>query len=154
MMLVYMDTEMCHIGHAPGQADLGGREGSCPGADSGERARALETAGVPGVWLDPGFEFAKSLDDNLRLLLGLPDLATLGYPVLVSASRKGFLGEILGAGPRRSSEVQALPGIQEATVAVNALAGFLGAQVVRVHDVAAVRAALRVSDHVRRVAAG
>ena len=68
-----------------------------------ERASALEAAGAPRPWLDPGFEFAKSLDDNLRLLGDLPTLAAEGYPVLVSASRKGFLAEALGHEKRQDT---------------------------------------------------
>ena len=110
-----------------------------------ERAKALRTAGVPQVWLDPGFGFGKSVEDNLRLLNGLPRLLESGYPVLISASRKGFLGEVLGLGDR-----QDVAGLLEATVAFNTLAANLGVHVVRVHDVAEVARALRVVNAVRQ----
>ena len=104
-----------------------------------ERASALEAAGAPRPWLDPGFEFGKSLADNLRLLGGLPRLIAAGYPVLISASRKGFLAEALGHEKRQDA-----PGILEAALAFHVLAASLGVHVVRVHDVAAHAHALRL----------
>lgn len=115
----------------------------------GDRAEAIEAAGVPDVWIDPGFQFGKGLTDNLRMLLDLPNLAALGRPVVISASRKGFLAEMLGHGELRSRDAQGRPGMLEATLAFNTLAAWLGAHVVRVHDVAEVAAALRVSDAAR-----
>ncbi len=114
-----------------------------------DRAAAIEAAGVPEVWIDPGFQFGKGLPDNLRMLLDLPNLAALGRPVVISASRKGFLAEMLGHGELRSRDAQGRPGMLEATLAFNTLAAWLGAHVVRVHDVAEVAAALRVSDAAR-----
>lgn len=114
-----------------------------------ERARALEAAGAPRPWLDPGFEFGKSLADNLRLLGGLPALAAEGYPLLVSASRKGFLAEALGHAKRQDA-----PGQLEATLAFHVLASWRGAHAVRVHDVAAHAAALRLADAARPYALG
>ena len=108
------------------------------------RAAALETAGAGQVWLDPGFGFAKSAADNLRMLTALPELVATGYPVIVSGSRKGFLGELIGAG-----DSQQVEGILEATVAFNTLAAHLGAHVARVHDVAEVTRALRVVNAAR-----
>lgn len=114
-----------------------------------DRAAEIEAAGVPDVWIDPGFQFGKGLPDNLRMLLDLPNLAALGHPVVISASRKGFLAEMLGHGELRSRDAQDRPGMLEATLAFNTLAAWLGAHVVRVHDVAEVAAALRVSDAAR-----
>lgn len=110
------------------------------------QALALRGSGVPQVWLDPGFAFGKSVADNLRLLNGLPRLLDTHYPVVISASRKGFLGELLGLGDR-----QDVVGLLEATVAFNVLAASLGVHVVRVHDVAEVTRALRVVDAARAV---
>lgn len=114
-----------------------------------DRADEIEAAGVPDVWIDPGFQFGKGLTDNLRMLLDLPNLAALGRPVVISASRKGFLAEMLGHGELRSRDAQGRPGMLEATLAFNTLAAWLGAHVVRVHDVAEVAAALLVSDAAR-----
>lgn len=112
-----------------------------------ERAQALEAAGTGQVWLDPGFGFAKSPQDNLRLLRALPALVDTGYPVLISASRKGFLSELLGRGDRQDTE-----GLLEATVAFNALAASAGVHVVRVHDIAEVADALAIVNAVRATA--
>jgi len=109
-----------------------------------ERALVLDGMGAGQVWVDPGFGFGKSAPDNARMLLGVPALVALGRPVLVSASRKGFLAELMG-----QAYSQGAPHLAEATVAFNALAAHLGAHVVRVHDVEAVAAAVRVVNAVR-----
>ncbi len=115
------------------------------------RAEEILAAGAPAVWIDPGFQFGRGLADNLRLLLDLPQLAALGHPVLISASRKGFLAEILGHGELRSRDAQARAGMLEATLGFNVLAAWLGAHVVRVHDVESVAWAVRVSDAARHL---
>ena len=120
----------------------------------GRRASEIEAAGAPAVWIDPGFQFGRGLDDNLRLLLDLPNLATLGHPVLISASRKGFLAEMLGHGALRSHDAQGRPGMIEATIAFNVLAAWMGAHVVRVHDVAEIAWALNVSSAARALKRG
>jgi len=63
------------------------------------RAEAAVAAGIPPhrVWIDPGIGFGKDVDGNLRLLAALPELADLGHPVLVGASRKSFIGRLTGA---------------------------------------------------------
>ena len=91
------------------------------------------------VWLDPGYEFAKPAADNVRMLLDTPALLALGRPVVVSASRKGFLAELLGSPKLPSSAVQSVAGLAEATLAFNTLAAWLGVHIVRVHDVASRR---------------
>ncbi|GGC76220.1 dihydropteroate synthase [Hoyosella rhizosphaerae] len=81
--------------------------------------------------LDPGIGFAKTADENWALLRALPHLAGLGFPVLVGASRKRFLGSLLAAAdgtPREVSERDV------ATAALSALAAAHGAWGVRVHD--------------------
>ncbi|MDE2967428.1 MAG: dihydropteroate synthase [Chloroflexota bacterium] len=118
------------------------------------RAREIETAGAPDVWIDPGFQFGRGLEDNLRLLLDLPHLARLGHPVLISASRKGFLAELLGHGALRSHDAQSRPGMLEATIAFNVLAAWMGAHVVRVHDVEEIARALNVSTAARALQHG
>ncbi len=89
------------------------------------------------VLLDPGIGFGKTLEHNLQLLRRLHELAALGRPLVVGTSRKSFLGRILaGAAP-----AERLPG----TIATCVLAYERGASVLRVHDVAPVRAALAVA---------
>jgi dihydropteroate synthase len=112
-------------------------------ADLVARAEALRVEGVD-CWLDPGFGFGRSAEDNARLLRRLPDLVAAGYPVLISASRKGFLAELMGQPYGQDRE-----GLLEATVAFNSLAAWWGAHVVRVHDVAPVADAMKVVSAIR-----
>lgn len=92
------------------------------------------------IVVDPGLGFAKDSPHNWALLAGLDRLTALGYPVLIGASRKRFLGELLATadGPRPVAEREA------ATAAVSVLAAAGGAWCVRVHDVAATQDAVRV----------
>jgi dihydropteroate synthase len=99
------------------------------------RVDAAVLAGVdPGrIVLDPGLGFAKTAAHNWALVRRLDVLLALGFPVLVGASRKRFLGDLLAdaAGPRPA------PGRDVATAAISALVAAAGAWGVRVHDVAA-----------------
>src|SRR5215217_3133761 len=99
------------------------------------RAERAVRAGVDErhIVLDPGIGFGKRLEHNLTLLNGLDVLVELGFPVLVGASRKSFLGKISGGGPK-----DRLFG----TVAANVLAYERGATLIRVHDVRANKEAL------------
>jgi dihydropteroate synthase len=87
--------------------------------------------------IDPGLGFAKTGAHNWKLLGNLDRLQSLGYPVLVGASRKGFLGELL---EHDASPVDRDP----ATAVISALAAQAGAWGVRVHDIESTRAALAV----------
>jgi dihydropteroate synthase len=106
------------------------------------RAAALETAGLrrDQIMIDPGIGFGKTLDHNLRLLAHVGDLVATGYPVMVGASRKSFLGRLTG---------QAEPaGRDTATAVVTALVVASGATAVRVHDVESSRQAAAVAKAV------
>ena len=92
------------------------------------------------IIVDPGIGFGKTLDHNLILLRGLPALASMGYPLLVGASRKTFIGKILGAEPD-----ERLEGSLAAAVA----AVFGGAHIIRAHDVKETCRAVRVADAIR-----
>jgi len=102
-----------------------------------ERAAEVQAAGIASerVVLDPGIGFAKSAPQNLALLARQPELASLGWPLLVGWSRKGTLGQVTG---RPVDERLA------ASVAAALLAAMRGAAVLRVHDVAATVDALKV----------
>jgi dihydropteroate synthase len=113
------------------------------------------------VLLDPGIGFGKTLEHNLQLLRRLAELAALGRPLVVGTSRKSFIGRVLaeaGAGAGAGAEsgtgtgaesepaepadvADRLPG----TIATCVLAYERGASVLRVHDVAPVRAALAMA---------
>ncbi|MEU9335684.1 dihydropteroate synthase [Streptomyces sp. NPDC048290] len=90
--------------------------------------------------LDPGLGFAKRGEQNWILLAHLDALIRLGFPLLVGASRKRFLGDALfGDGPARPA-----PERDPATLATSVLASQAGAWGVRVHDVSASADAVRV----------
>lgn len=90
------------------------------------------------IILDPGIGFGKSFDQNFELLARLPELARLGYPLLVGTSRKAFIGHALGGAP----EDQRLWGTA-ATVTASILGG---AHIVRVHDVAEMTQIASIAD--------
>ena len=96
------------------------------------------------IVLDPGIGFGKSAAQNFELLQKLPELARLGFPLLVGASRKGFIGKALGGAP----EGERAWGTA-ATVAASILGG---AHIVRVHDVAEMSQVARIIDAVLRPA--
>jgi len=105
-----------------------------------QHAERAQQAGIPKerIWLDPGIGFGKTLEHNLQLLRRLPDLKSLGYPVLVGTSRKSFIGLILGGLPPEER--------LEGTLATLALAIAWGADAVRVHDVKEAFRAVKVAD--------
>ncbi len=90
------------------------------------------------IAIDPGIGFGKTLEHNLELLRSLPALAQLGFPLVVGASRKRFIGEITGEQHARERV--------GGSVAAALWAAAQGADVLRVHDVAATVQALRVTD--------
>jgi dihydropteroate synthase len=100
-------------------------------------ARRAVRAGVEGdrIVLDPGLGFGKRGEQNRELLRRLPELVALGYPLLVGASRKSFLGEATGA-----PAADRLP----ESLAAAAVAARGGASLLRVHDVGATRRFLSV----------
>jgi dihydropteroate synthase len=108
------------------------------------RVDAAVLAGVdPGrIVLDPGLGFAKNASHNWALLRRLDVFVDLGFPVLVGASRKRFLGELLASA---EGEPRTPPGRDIATAAVSALAANAGAWGVRVHDVESTMDAIAVA---------
>ena len=104
----------------------------------GELAAAVHRftqAGVADIIIDPGFGFAKTLEQNYRLMARLPEFRIFGLPLLVGISRKSMLTKLLGI-----SADEAL----NATTALNAYALDRGADILRVHDVRAGRQAVDV----------
>ncbi|MGA7098062.1 MAG: dihydropteroate synthase [Acidimicrobiia bacterium] len=104
-----------------------------------ERAQTLIDGGVSreSIAVDPGIGFGKTLTHNLELLSRLPEIADLGFPVVLGTSRKSFLGKLTGIeDPARRDE---------ATAITTALGFERGARIFRVHDVARSRAALGVA---------
>ncbi len=103
-----------------------------------ERMEVAVSAGVDEerIWLDPGIGFGKTLEHNLVLLRRLDELRSLGRPLLVGTSRKSFIGMLDG-----SKTSERLGG----TIASSVLAAVEGADVLRVHDIAEVRQAMRIT---------
>ncbi len=98
------------------------------------------------IILDPGLGFSKTGDQNWTVLAHLDAFVELRHPVLVAASRKRFLGELLsepstGSGP---GELRPTDGRDDATAAITTLAALAGAWCVRVHEPAASADAVRV----------
>lgn len=104
-----------------------------------ERATSLIGAGVrrDRIAVDPGLGFAKRHEQSLALVAGVDRIAALGFPVMVGASRKGFLRGLAGA---RTWEER-----DSVTAAITALAFLRDARLFRVHDVARSRDALKLA---------
>jgi len=105
-------------------------------AELGEGLKRLRSAGVSDerICLDPGFGFAKTSEQGMHLLQSLSTFQELGLPLMVGLSRKRMLKHFVG------EDAEALRG---ASVAAAALAIQQGANVLRVHDVALTKAALK-----------
>ncbi|MGD2061192.1 MAG: dihydropteroate synthase [Acidimicrobiia bacterium] len=105
----------------------------------GSAVDAMVDAGVARerIAVDPGIGFAKRTEQSLALLAHLDRLVSLGCPVMVGTSRKGFLGEVVGGRGWESRD--------NATAATTALGFERGARLFRVHDVARSRDALEIA---------
>jgi dihydropteroate synthase len=103
-----------------------------------QRAAACRAAGLAPtrIALDPGIGFGKTVTHNLQILGTLGRIGALGYPVLVGVSRKSFIAKL----SRGEAAKERLPGSIAAALAAVAR----GADIVRVHDVAATRQALAI----------
>jgi dihydropteroate synthase len=113
-----------------------------------ERVDEARGAGVAdaNISVDPGIGFSKRGEHSLAMLAALPRLAAWGYPVLVGASRKRFIGDL--------TSVKEPAGRVFGTTGANVAALDRGARLFRVHDVAAARQALDVAWAIRQAEAG
>ena len=102
-----------------------------------KRVASAEVAGIglERIVIDPGFGFGKTLEHNLALLRSLDELIVPGLPLLVGLSRKSVLGSLTGRTPDERVY---------ASVAAAILAVSRGANILRVHDVAATRDAMAI----------
>lgn len=110
-------------------------------------ARQIAVARAAGisngnVWLDPGLGFGKTAAHNLEILRRLGELTALGFPVVVGASRKKFIGKVL--------ETEDVNDRKEGTAATVALSIAAGVSVVRVHDVREMARVAKMTDAVVR----
>jgi len=112
-----------------------------------QRAQACEAGGIAPdrILLDPGIGFGKTDAHNLQLIARLDTLVGLGRPVLIGVSRKGLFGRLLAL----PLEDRLSPGLATAALAV-----WLGASIVRSHDVAATLQTLKMTRHILNARAG
>ncbi|MDB5356442.1 MAG: folP [Phycisphaerales bacterium] len=138
MILMHMQGEPATMQVAPQYSDVTAEVARF----LSERLAAAELAGISreNVLLDPGIGFGKTVAHNLRLLRDLPVLASMGRPLVVGASRKGFVGKVTGETPES--------GRRFGTAAITAWAAANGAGVVRVHDV---EETIRVTRMIRAI---
>ena len=101
------------------------------------------------IWVDPGIGFGKTQEHNLELLKRLGELKSLGCPILVGTSRKGFIGRILAQSMGGNS-----PPPQERVIGTGATVALSianGADIVRVHDIAHAVQVARIADAIVRL---
>lgn len=109
--------------------------------DLAAKADRLHSLGVADIIIDPGFGFAKTIEQNYRLLASLKEFRHLGMPLLAGMSRKSMIWKPLGITPEES-----LPG----TIALHTAAILAGASIIRVHDVAPAVQATKVTSMILR----
>jgi dihydropteroate synthase len=108
-----------------------------------DAARAGERVGVREVWVDPGIGFGKTAEHNWTLLAQLDRLVGLGWPVVVGASRKAFLGAVLAKSDGVDEPVP-FDDRREASISVATWVMLHGARMVRAHEVRGTVHAARV----------
>jgi dihydropteroate synthase len=113
-----------------------------------ERITAASVAGIApsAVLIDPGIGFGKTTEHNLELLCRLREFVTLGFPIVVGASRKRFIGQITG-----EDLVSGRPFGTAATIAWSLING---ASLVRVHDVEPMSQVVRMIEAIQGVTGG
>jgi dihydropteroate synthase len=94
------------------------------------------------IILDPGIGFGKTFENNLEIIHKLSEFKSLGYPILIGASRKGFIGEILGTPPLERVE---------GNLAVATISAYNGASIVRVHEVKETVQALKIVKAIKQL---
>lgn len=106
------------------------------------KIKKLQDLGLHDIILDPGFGFAKTLEQNYELLNRLEDFKEFHLPILVGVSRKSMIYKLLGG-----TSTDALNG----TTAVHVIALLKGANILRVHDVKACLEAIRIIEKMKEV---
>jgi dihydropteroate synthase len=106
-----------------------------------QQARVAEAQGVEQIILDPGIGFGKRLEHNLEIFRRFRELTGLGYPMMIGPSRKSFIGIILDL-PVDSRF--------EGTAAAVAVSILNGANLIRVHEVQAMKRVAQVVDAIKR----
>ena len=91
-----------------------------------EKSQAIKRMGINSLFIDPGIGFGKSVEDNFEILKRLEDFKSIGYPILIGASRKSFIGKTLKLEVNERDTASAI---------VEALAVRNGAKIIRTHNV-------------------
>ena len=140
LILMHMQGEPATMQLKPVYADVVGEII----AFLGERIEVARQAGVAvnRIVVDPGIGFGKTLEHNLEILRRLHEFKSLGRPLLIGPSRKGFIGRVTG----ETEPSRRLMG----TAAAIAWSIAAGADIVRVHDVAEMASIVRMIDAIRR----
>lgn len=115
------------------------------------RAEVLQKAGIDRkkIFLDPGLGFGKTYGHNLLLIQNLPRLVSHGYPLVLGHSRKGFIGTALAS--ITDSAPRPVEDRLFGSIAVGLIGAWLGARILRVHDVGPTKDSLKVLAAVREV---
>ncbi len=106
-----------------------------------QKITELRQAGVADILIDPGFGFGKTIEHNYALLGRMAEFSPLDCPIMAGVSRKGMIYKLLNCTPQ-----EALNG----TTAANVVALMNGASILRVHDVAAAREAVKIVSFTRK----
>jgi dihydropteroate synthase len=93
------------------------------------------------IILDPGIGFGKTFEDNYRIIRHIPELKKIGFPLLIGLSRKSLIGKLYAKDENRLA----------ATIALNSVAVYAGADIIRVHDVKAHNLAMAALLKLRQV---
>ncbi len=112
-----------------------------------KKAAEAEHAGISKIFIDPGFGFGKSVEDNYTLLAGLGEFTRSGLPVVCGLSRKSMITKVLGTDPATSLN---------GTTVLNTIALIKGACLLRVHDVREASEAIKIfhfASHVNTIPA-
>ena len=112
----------------------------------GEQAAKAINAGVDPkkIILDPGLGFGKRLSDNIEILANLAEFCLLGFPILIGASRKSFIGMLHPTGQHASERIGG-------SIAAALTAVINGADIIRVHDVGPTVEAIKVMQATRKI---
>lgn len=113
-----------------------------------KRVAAAEKAGIERarVLVDPGIGFGKKVEDNLKLLAATAELKSLGFPILIGASRKRFIGAVLTLDEPKARD--------DASLGCAVWCALGGARVIRTHSVRPTRQALRIVAAIRSAPSG
>lgn len=110
-------------------------------SDLAAKAARLNRLGVKDILIDPGFGFAKTVEQNYELMSRLDDFHAMGYPLYVGVSRKSMIFRLLDITPAESLN---------GTTVLNTFALLHGADVLRVHDVEPALQAVKITQMLKR----